>query len=62
MTSLKRPNKIQIRAQVLSTISKFKGNKRPYDSDIEQAIEEFRGFDNDDLVIATILKEIEGTG
>lgn len=54
-------NKIQIRAQVLQAILKFKSSKIPSDTEVEECIKSIRKIEDRNFVVSLLLKEISGT-
>ena len=53
-------NKIQIRAQVLQSVLKFKSTKIPSDREVESCIKALSEIEDKEFVINLLLKEVSG--
>ena len=55
-------SKMQIRAQVLQSVLRFKNSSLPADSDVSDAISVLKEIENHEFVANVLLKEISGSG
>ena len=62
MSADSKVSKIQIRAQVLQNILKYKNCSMPSDFDVESTISELNKIEDKEFVIQLLLKEISGSG